>query len=70
MIATSVLWRASSSWIGVAFEAPLILAFWRARHCQRAQLLRMWRQALVVIAVIAAITPTVDPVNMTIVMGP
>ena len=59
-------------WIGVAFEAPLILAFLaRAGIVSGPQLLRMWRQALVVIAVIAAaITPTVDPVNMTIVMGP
>jgi sec-independent protein translocase protein TatC len=34
-------------------------------------MLRQWRAAIVVIAVIAAvITPTVDPVNMAIVMAP
>lgn len=59
-------------WIGVAFETPLILAFLaRAGVVSGPQLLRMWRQALVIIAIVAAaITPTVDPVNMTIVMGP
>ena len=35
------------------------------------QLLRMWRQAIVIISVVAAmITPTIDPINMTIVMLP
>jgi sec-independent protein translocase protein TatC len=59
-------------WIGVAFETPLILAFLaRAGVVSGPQLLRMWRQAIVIIAIVAAaITPTVDPVNMTIVMGP
>jgi sec-independent protein translocase protein TatC len=34
-------------------------------------MLRQWRIAVVVIAVIAAVvTPTVDPVNMSLVMGP
>jgi sec-independent protein translocase protein TatC len=34
-------------------------------------LLNQWRLAIVVIAVLAAlITPTVDPVNMSLVMGP
>jgi sec-independent protein translocase protein TatC len=34
-------------------------------------LARQWRIAIVVIAVAAAaITPTVDPVNMSLVMGP
>ena len=34
-------------------------------------LLKGWRIAIVVIAIIAAvITPTIDPVNMAIVMGP
>lgn len=35
------------------------------------QLLGFWRQAIVIIAIAAAaITPTIDPVNMAIVMGP
>jgi sec-independent protein translocase protein TatC len=35
------------------------------------QLLGFWRHAIVVIAIVAAvITPTIDPVNMAIVMAP
>lgn len=59
-------------WIGVAFEMPLVLAFLaRAGIVTGRQLLGFWRQAVVIIAVVAAaITPTVDPINMSIVMGP
>ena len=59
-------------WIGVAFETPLVIAFMaRTGMVSGPQLLRMWRQAMVIIAIMAAaITPTVDPVNMAIVMGP
>lgn len=59
-------------WIGVAFETPLVIAFMaRAGLVSGPQLLRVWRQAIVVIAVVAAaITPTVDPINMSIVMVP
>ncbi len=59
-------------WIGVAFEMPLIVAFLaRAGIVSGPQLRGYWRQAIVFIAVIAAmITPTIDPVNMTLVMGP
>jgi sec-independent protein translocase protein TatC len=59
-------------WIGVAFETPLVIAFMaRTGMVSGPQLLRVWRQAIVVIAVIsAAITPTIDPINMSIVMGP
>ncbi len=59
-------------WMGVAFEMPLvmfvlaILGFVRARS-----LIRQWRLAVVLSAIAAAfITPTVDPVNMALVMGP
>ena len=59
-------------WIGVAFEFPLViyvLALIRVVNAK--QLLNQWRLAVVIIAVAAAtITPTVDPVNMSIVMGP
>lgn len=57
---------------GLAFELPLVMMFagfigvvtWR-------QLLSWWRHAIVVIFIAAAIiTPTVDPVNMTILAGP
>ena len=59
-------------WIGVAFEAPLVIAFLaRAGIVSGPQLLKLWRQSIVLIAVLAAaITPTIDPVNMAIVMGP
>jgi sec-independent protein translocase protein TatC len=59
-------------WIGVAFETPLVVAFLaRAGIVAGKSLLNLWRQAVVIIAIVAAaITPTIDPVNMTIVMGP
>lgn len=59
-------------WIGVAFEMPLVVAFLaRIGVISGPRLLSWWRQALVVMAIVAAaITPTVDPVNMGLVMGP
>src|SRR5690606_532380 len=59
-------------WIGVAFEMPLVVAFLaRAGIVSGQQLLGFWRHAIVIIAIVAAaITPTVDPVNMTLVMAP
>lgn len=59
-------------WIGVFFEMPLV-AFLLARlkFITARQLLKGWRYALVAIAVVAAgVTPTVDPVNMGLVMLP
>jgi len=59
-------------WIGVSFEMPLaamILA--RLNLITARQLARGWRYAIVGIALVAsAITPTVDPVNMGLVMLP
>jgi sec-independent protein translocase protein TatC len=59
-------------WIGVAFETPLIVAFLaRAGIVSGPQLLNFWRHSIVIAAIVAAaITPTIDPINMTIVMGP
>jgi sec-independent protein translocase protein TatC len=59
-------------WIGVAFEFPLVIYVLTGMGLVKPQpLLRNWRIAVVVIAVIAAaITPTVDPVNMGLVMLP
>jgi len=59
-------------WIGVAFETPLVIGFLaRTGLLTGRALLSFWRQAIVIIAVVAAaITPTVDPVNMAVVMGP
>lgn len=60
------------AWIGLSFEMPLI-AFLLAKFkiITGKQLVRGWRYAVVGISVLAAtITPTVDPVNMGIVMVP
>ncbi|MEA3336451.1 MAG: twin-arginine translocase subunit TatC [Chloroflexota bacterium] len=59
-------------WIGVAFETPLVIALLaRIGIVTPEMLIRNWRIAFVIVAVLAAlITPTIDPVNMAIVMGP
>lgn len=59
-------------WIGVCFEMPLIVLFLaRIGIVTGKQLLSAWRYAIVIIAILAAaITPTVDPVNMGLVMAP
>jgi sec-independent protein translocase protein TatC len=59
-------------WIGLAFETPLVMALLaRLGLVSPKAMLGQWRGAIVAIAVIAAvITPTVDPVNMAIVMAP
>jgi sec-independent protein translocase protein TatC len=59
-------------WIGLSFQTPLILAFLARLGIITPQALKTNRKyAIVVIAVIAAaITPTVDPVNMMLVMVP
>lgn len=59
-------------WIGVAFEFPLIiLIFAKLGWVKAKTLLQQWRLAVVIISVIAAfITPTIDPINMSLVMFP
>jgi sec-independent protein translocase protein TatC len=59
-------------WIGLAFEFPLIIYFLALVGLVRAKaLLDQWRLAVVIIAILAAtITPTVDPINMSLVMFP
>jgi sec-independent protein translocase protein TatC len=59
-------------WIGIAFEFPLVIYVLAAiRIVNHKMLIDQWRLAVVLIAVLAAsITPTVDPVNMTLVMAP
>lgn len=59
-------------WIGVTFEFPLLIYVLATLGIVDARMLwRSWRYALVGIAVLAAaITPTVDPVNMGLVMAP
>lgn len=59
-------------WIGVAFEFPLVIYALSAIGFVKPQALKeQWRLAIIIIAIIAAaITPTIDPVNMALVMLP
>jgi sec-independent protein translocase protein TatC len=59
-------------WIGVTFEFPLIIYLLANLGIVKAKsLASQWRLAIVIIAILAAaITPTVDPVNMGLVMAP
>ncbi len=59
-------------WIGIFFEFPFLIYLLTLLGWVRPQpLLRSWRIAIMVIALVAAaITPTVDPVNMFLVMLP
>jgi sec-independent protein translocase protein TatC len=59
-------------WIGIFFQMPLVIyALAAVGLLQARQLAQQWRVAVIVIAVIAAaVTPTVDPVNMALVMAP
>ncbi len=59
-------------WIGVTFEFPLAIYLLANLGLIKAKTLALqWRFAIVIIALIAAIiTPTVDPVNMGLVMIP
>jgi sec-independent protein translocase protein TatC len=59
-------------WIGLFFEFPLVVYILTSIGFIKPQILaQQWRLAIVIIAIIAAaITPTVDPVNMGLVMLP
>jgi sec-independent protein translocase protein TatC len=59
-------------WIGIAFQFPLIIYALAAMGIVRAKgLISGWRFAIVGIAILSAmVTPTVDPVNMALVMAP
>ncbi len=59
-------------WIGVSFETPLVVFLLAKFHIVTPKmLLKQWRYAVVIIAILAAvITPTVDPVNMSLLMAP
>lgn len=58
--------------VGLSFEMPLILfGLAKVNVVNTRMLLRNWRIAIVVIAIVAAfITPTPDPFNMSIVAAP
>lgn len=59
-------------WIGLAFELPLLIFILAKANVVTASVLaKQWRYAVIVIAIAAAmITPTPDPINMSIVMAP
>ncbi len=64
---TSVLF-----WIGISFEFPLIIfGISTTGILKPGMLFNYWRFAVVIIAILAAmVTPTIDPVNMGLVMAP
>ncbi|MBT3323388.1 MAG: twin-arginine translocase subunit TatC [Anaerolineae bacterium] len=59
-------------WIGVSFEFPLVIYVLSSVGFVKPEVLKsQWRLAIVIIAIVAAaITPTIDPVNMGLVMLP
>jgi sec-independent protein translocase protein TatC len=59
-------------WIGLFFEFPLIIYILTSIGFVKPSILaQQWRLAIVIIAILAAaVTPTIDPVNMTLVMVP
>ncbi len=59
-------------WIGISFQFPLIIYGMARLGFVRAKTLASgWRVAVVAISILAAVvTPTIDPVNMAIVMLP
>lgn len=59
-------------WIGALFEFPLLAYILTVmRILSPSVLLKNWRIAVVVIAVLSAlVTPTIDPINMLLVMVP
>lgn len=59
-------------WIGVSFELPLFVYFMaKIGIVDDKMLIKNFKYAILAIAVLAAvITPTVDPLNMMLVMGP
>ena len=59
-------------WLGVGFQFPILIFSMAKLHVVSVRsLAKGWRYAIVVIAILAAmITPTVDPVNMALLMAP
>ena len=59
-------------WLGVSFEFPLVIfALSGMGLVKPGMLIKHWRIAIILISIAAAIiTPTVDPVNMALVMAP
>lgn len=59
-------------WVGIAFELPLVAFVLSSMGILKPEVLRnQWRLALILLTILAAaITPTIDPLNMMIVMIP
>lgn len=59
-------------WLGVGFQFPILIFSLAKLHIISVRsFAKGWRYAIVVIAILAAmITPTVDPVNMALLMAP
>src|SRR5919106_4555059 len=59
-------------WLGIFFEFPLVIYILTSMGLvQPAVLSKQWRLAIVIIAILAAaVTPTIDPINMGLVMLP
>jgi sec-independent protein translocase protein TatC len=59
-------------WIGVSFETPLVIfVLAKFKVITAKMLVKQWRYALVIIALMAAVvTPTPDPINMGLLMLP
>lgn len=59
-------------WLGIFFEFPLVIYILTSiGFVKPAVLAKQWRLAIVIISILAAVvTPTIDPVNMALVMLP
>jgi sec-independent protein translocase protein TatC len=59
-------------WIGLCFEMPLVVMLLaKLKMVTAKQLIQGWRYAIVGMAIMAAVvTPTIDPINMGLVMVP
>jgi sec-independent protein translocase protein TatC len=59
-------------WIGISFETPLLIFILAKFKVVNAKMLaKQWRFAVIIIAVLSAVvTPTVDPINMSLLMAP
>jgi len=59
-------------WIGLFFEFPLVIYILTSvGFVKPSTMAQHWRLAVVIIDILAAaVTPTIDPVNMTLVMLP
>ena len=59
-------------WVGISFQFPLVIFVLAGMGLVSSKTLsQQWRLAIVIIAIVSAlITPTIDPMNMALIMGP